>query len=51
MQTLIIYAHPNTPGHNPLILREVESNLKQSNQRYEIIDLYKIKYDPILHED
>ena len=51
MKTLIIYAHPNTPAHNPKILEEVKVGLKKLKQDYEIIDLYKLKYDPILHED
>lgn len=48
-KTLIIYAHPQTPGHNPLILEQVQKSLKKN--QYEVIDLYKIGYDPILHEN
>ena len=51
MKTLIIYAHPNTQGHSPIILDEVKKKLIELKQDYEIIDLYKIKYDPVLHED
>ena len=50
MKTLIIYAHPKTTGHCPTILKEVEKTLKNRNIDYELIDLYKIKYDPVLHE-
>ena len=51
MQTLIIYAHPNTNGHCSNILGEVENRLKETGKDYEVLDLYKIKYDPILHEN
>jgi NAD(P)H dehydrogenase (quinone) len=49
--TLIIYAHPETKGHCSAILEEVTANLKQKSADFEVIDLYKIKYDPILHEE
>ncbi len=50
MKTLIIYAHPETDGHNAHVLSEVEKNLKNKNISYEVLDLYKMKYDSILHE-
>lgn len=50
MKYLIIYAHPNTESHARITLQEVESRLKELNKEYEVIDLYKIKYDPILSE-
>jgi len=49
--TLLIYAHPQTEGSNPLILAEVEAFLKEKDFSYEVLDLYKMSYDPILHED
>jgi NAD(P)H dehydrogenase (quinone) len=51
MKVLIIYAHPGTPGHCPLILREVESVLKEKKMDFKTLDLYKMHYDPILHEN
>ena len=51
MKILIIYAHPNTIGHCSTILKEIQTNLDSKNIEYELIDLYKIKYDPILHEN
>lgn len=51
MNTLIIYAHPNTKGYCQTVLQEVESKLKHNKLAYEVIDLYKLNYDPILHED
>lgn len=47
---LIIYAHPKTAGHCPIYLEEVESYLKGKSIPYELIDLYAINYDPVLHE-
>jgi len=51
MPTLIIYAHPETPGHCPVILKEVEQWHKEHSMECEVIDLYKIKYDPVLKAD
>lgn len=48
--TLIIYSHPKTPGHNPQILSDVTAQLKKRNETYEVLDLYGMGYDPILHE-
>lgn len=47
MKTLIIYAHPNKKGHCGLILKEVINQVKN----YDMIDLYKEKYDPVLKEN
>ena len=51
MKTLIIYAHPETNGHGHFTLKSVEEWHKKNQIDYELIDLYKIKYDPVLHED
>jgi len=51
MKTLIIYAHPRTKGHCPLILKEVEDWHRKNKIGFEVIDLYKIRYDPVLHEE
>ncbi|RJQ15572.1 flavodoxin family protein [Candidatus Woesearchaeota archaeon] len=51
MKTLIIYAHPDVKGHCSLILDEVLAYHKKKNITYELIDLYKINYDPVLHEN
>ncbi len=50
MKTLIIYAHPNTGGHCRHILSEAEKSLKENKTDYEVLDLYKTDYDPVLHE-
>jgi len=51
MKTLIIYAHPQTKGHCSFALSEVKKSLAENKQEHEVIDLYKIKYDSVLHED
>ncbi len=51
MKTLIIYAHPDTGGHCKAILDDVVSLLKKRSAEFEVIDLYKAGFDPILHED
>lgn len=51
MKTLIIYAHPETQGHGPFTLKLVEEWHNKNKIAYELIDLYKIKYDPVLHPD
>ncbi len=48
MKTLIIYAHPNKEGNNGLILKNVKNFLKNTN--YEILDLYSMKYKPVLED-
>jgi len=47
---LVIYAHPNTQGHCSIIKDEVRKQLDGKKEEYEFIDLYAMKYDPILHE-
>jgi NAD(P)H dehydrogenase (quinone) len=47
-ETLIIYSHPNHTGFCGTYLKEIEKILKKEKQEYELIDLYKIKYNPIL---
>jgi len=51
MKTLVIYAHPATQGHCPFIFEQVKKTLEEKKIEYEAIDLYSIKYDPVLHED
>ena len=46
---LIIYAHPSHDGSHAYFLEQVKEILKNYRQvEYEIIDLYAIKYNPIL---
>jgi NAD(P)H dehydrogenase (quinone) len=48
---LIVYTHPNKIGHSGKILEEVISILNKKNTKYELLDLYEMKYDPILHSN
>ena len=45
---LIIYAHPNKTGHCGLMLEEVKLSLDKKKINYDILDLYEMKYDPVL---
>lgn len=51
MKTLIIYAHPRSKGHSSETLKQVISGMKARKIDHEIIDLYKIAYDPVLHDN
>lgn len=51
MKYLIIYAHPDNESHAKFTLQEVKSRLEELNREYEVIDLYKIKYDPSLSSE
>ncbi len=51
MKTLIVYAHPATPGHCPEILKQVLAYHKEHHISYDLLDLYKMKYDPVMHEN
>lgn len=48
---LIIYAHPDVKGHCKEILAQVKKSLKENNQQFTLIDLYKEKYDPVLKKE
>ena len=48
MDTLVIYAHPKTGGYCDAIRKEVIRELIAKKVKHELIDLYKIKYDPVL---
>jgi len=45
-KTLIVYSHPHKKGHNGLILKCVEEELKKRGEKYEEIDLYHCSFDP-----
>jgi NAD(P)H dehydrogenase (quinone) len=48
MTTLIIYAHPPTRGHNSFVIKTVLGELKKNKTSYELVDLYKERFDPVL---
>ena len=46
---LIIFAHPdNSKSHNAAVLRYVKERLKANGRDYEVLDLYAIKFDPLI---
>lgn len=51
MNTLIIYAHPKMEGHCASMLKHTEKELQERKEKYELIDLYKIKFNPSLNEE
>ena len=48
MKVLVIIAHPNQKSFNHAILDAFTKGLKESSHTFEIIDLYKIKFDPLM---
>ena len=51
MNVLIIYSHPGSEGFSSYFLEKTRQVLEQKNIDFEIMDLYKINYDPILKPD
>ena len=50
MKVLIIYAHPNPMSFTKAILDNFVKGLKEAGHQYEIVDLYKIKFNPIFQD-
>ena len=50
MKVLIIYAHPNPKSFTKAILDNFVRGLKESDHQYEIVDLYRIKFNPIFQD-
>jgi len=48
---IIVYAHPNQLGHNGFILRVIENKLKQTGKNYEVWDLYKMNFNPVMIDE
>jgi len=48
MNTLIIFAHPGTVGHNSYILELIKKELESKKESFEVLDLYKMNFDPVL---
>ncbi len=51
METLIIYAHPNKKGHNGFTLSRVLKHLDKKKEGFEVIDLYKSRFNPVLSNE
>ena len=50
MNTLIIYAHPDHESHAKTTLEYVKEKLESKKEDYEVLDLYKMHFNPILSE-
>jgi NAD(P)H dehydrogenase (quinone) len=50
MKVLIVYAHPNPVSFTKAILDNFIRGLKEAGKDYEIIDLYKTKFNPIFQD-
>jgi NAD(P)H dehydrogenase (quinone) len=50
MKILIIYAHPNPVSFTHAILDNFVRGLNQAGHEYEIVDLYKIKFNPVFQD-
>ena len=51
MKTIVIYAHPETDGFSSTMLEKVEFLLKERDLDYEVWDLYKMNYSPVLKKE
>lgn len=50
MKVLIIYAHPNPLSFTNAILTNFVNGLKAAGHEYEVVDLYKIKFNPTFQD-
>jgi NAD(P)H dehydrogenase (quinone) len=50
MKALIIFAHPNPLSFTKAILDNFVKGLKEAGHQYEIVDLYKIKFNPVFQD-
>jgi NAD(P)H dehydrogenase (quinone) len=48
MKVLVLYAHPYNKSFNHAILEEVKEGLAEGGHECEVVDLYEIKFDPVL---
>ncbi len=46
---LIVYSHPNREGHCGFILSALEKNLKEREIKYDIVDLYRENFGPVMN--
>lgn len=51
MKILIIYAHPTGEGHHGYFLEKFIETIKQKESSYEVIDLYKMNFNPVLTKE
>jgi NAD(P)H dehydrogenase (quinone) len=50
MKVLIIFAHPNPLSFTRAVLDNFVRGLKEAGHQYEIVDLYKTKFNPIFQD-
>ena len=50
MKVLIIYAHPNPMSFTKAILDNFVRGLKEAGHQYEVVDLYKTRFNPIFQD-
>jgi NAD(P)H dehydrogenase (quinone) len=50
MKVLIIYAHPNPMSFTHAVLDNFVRGLTEAGHQYDIVDLYKIKFNPVLQD-
>jgi NAD(P)H dehydrogenase (quinone) len=50
MKVLIIFAHPNPLSFTKAVLDSFVRGLKEAGHQYEIVDLYKIKFNPVFQD-
>jgi NAD(P)H dehydrogenase (quinone) len=50
MKVLIIYAHPNPMSFTKAILNNFVRGLRETGHQFEIVDLYKIKFNPVFQD-
>ncbi|MDP4289726.1 MAG: NAD(P)H-dependent oxidoreductase [Bacteroidota bacterium] len=50
MKVLIIFAHPNPLSFTRAVLDNFCNGLKESGHQFEVVDLYKIKFNPVFQD-
>ena len=50
MKVLIIFAHPNPMSFTKAILDHFVKGLKEAGHQYEVVDLYKIRFNPVFKD-
>ncbi len=48
MKSLIVLAHPNSDSYNAAVMETVKKALEQQNVQYEVKDLYRMNWNPLL---
>jgi NAD(P)H dehydrogenase (quinone) len=50
MKVLVIFAHPNPLSFTKAVLDNFVRGLKEAGHQFEIVDLYKIKFNPVFQD-